>query len=252
MPVSTKPPQPRTGYAHPGCYARVLEDCDQKLSREHFISKKLLDRLTPLTVEGASWAIERRPITSKALAAKVLCTRHNNALSGLDDKITDFYDAMMLWHRGERVGDCTFEGEDLERWAIKAMLGFMTSGNARGPGGGQMIARSVPEGYVRVLFGDEELREGCGLYLIDQWIPPGRPPAGVSLTIVTAEGGNDRDVAGIAASIANIPFVVTVAAATRTLQGYRPREIQLVGSGRLVLSWPTSYRGGGVFILERD
>jgi hypothetical protein len=251
MPVTTKPPGPRTGYGNPGCYARGLEDCDRKLSREHFISKKLLERMVPLTVEGLAWSIERRQITPNSLAAKNLCVRHNNALSGLDDKITDFFDALVLWHRRQRFGEVAVEGEDLERWGIKALLGFATSGAALGPDGKKLLVRSAPDGYVRALFGEAELGEGCGLYLTDKRVPPDRIRRGVSLSIVTDTGEHTGQIVGLAAALADLPFVVTFAAGLPSLQCYRPRGIHLVGSGKLRLDWSSS-RGGGMFVAEHD
>lgn len=254
MPVETKPRGARTGYAHPNCYARALEDCDRKISREHFISKALLQRLEPLTIEGTPWAVEKRTTNPNALASNILCKRHNEALSRLDDKIVELYDALRSWHQDEEVGERFFDGEDIERWAIKAMLGFVTSGNARGPAaGGKLVARSVPDWYVRVLFGEEQLEDGCGLYLLDQWVPPEQRTGGVSLAVVTSEDGPYAGmIAGIATSIANVSFVVTATAQISSLTRYRPSEIQLGDKGALVLRWAGVNSGGGVYRLHGE
>ena len=74
MAVETEPKGPRTGHSHPGCYARALADCSDKISREHYVSEKLLglrmlkgDRLT-------DWS--RRPLTADQQAyAAVLDSR---------------------------------------------------------------------------------------------------------------------------------------------------------------------------------
>src|SRR5688572_9441951 len=83
----TDPGLPRTGNSHPGCYARTLRDCSEKLSREYWISQSILDLGDSMIVaRGLPWLKpgESRRISSKSLAARILCTRHNSALSSLD------------------------------------------------------------------------------------------------------------------------------------------------------------------------
>ena len=84
---------PRTGYANPGCYARASKDCDEPLTREHFITDDVLGAISAdvkvVVVEGAAWRdkTERRKTIGRAsLSRKMLCRRHNNALSPLDNR----------------------------------------------------------------------------------------------------------------------------------------------------------------------
>ena len=48
--VAARPPPlltgPRTGYANPGCYARRSNDCDDRLTREHFITDDVLEAIS--------------------------------------------------------------------------------------------------------------------------------------------------------------------------------------------------------------
>ena len=50
---------PRTGYANPDCYARASKDCDEELTREHFITDDVLGAISAdgkvVVVEGAAW-----------------------------------------------------------------------------------------------------------------------------------------------------------------------------------------------------
>jgi hypothetical protein len=49
---------PRTGYANSGCYARASKDCDEELTREHFITDDVLGAISAdgkvVVVEGAA------------------------------------------------------------------------------------------------------------------------------------------------------------------------------------------------------
>src|SRR5579872_5204962 len=40
--VSLPFPNSPTNYAHPKCYCRILNDCDTKISTEHFVSEGIL------------------------------------------------------------------------------------------------------------------------------------------------------------------------------------------------------------------
>ncbi|HEY0991815.1 MAG TPA: hypothetical protein VGD80_32415, partial [Kofleriaceae bacterium] len=162
--LNTKPPGKRTGYAHPKCYARTLNDCSQQITREHYISKKLLERLEDFEADGLAWLPEKKSLTAKALQSKVLCKRHNEALSPLDDNITNLYDMMRRWQDRKVVGDLVLDGEDLERWAIKVMFGLFASGSS------QLLdadsapvdrTTTLPRRYMRILFG-EKMPRGRG------------------------------------------------------------------------------------------
>src|SRR4051812_37277395 len=42
---SIEPPGPMTGFAHDGCYLRGTNNCSPDISREHYISANVLDRI---------------------------------------------------------------------------------------------------------------------------------------------------------------------------------------------------------------
>lgn len=133
------------------------------MSREHYVSKNLLERLgVGFTVKGVPWAADEKRVGIETLTARVLCRRHNNALSPLDSMIGTFYDLLRRAVHGHRVGEHEFDGEDLERWAVKLMLGIGVSGNVSYPGVGKVIAKAVPEEYLRIVFSEAEMPPGCG------------------------------------------------------------------------------------------
>jgi hypothetical protein len=77
------------------CYATVLDDCGGGMSREHYISRSLLEIFTGHTpiVTGFPWqrAGEQLRTTAANLATNVLCETHNNALSPLDERAGEFF-----------------------------------------------------------------------------------------------------------------------------------------------------------------
>lgn len=87
VPENFQPDPPATGYSHPGCYLRDSHDCGSTLSDEHYVSATALKAIDAvLGVSGLPWlkSGESKAISAERLVSRVLCTRHNNALSSLD------------------------------------------------------------------------------------------------------------------------------------------------------------------------
>jgi hypothetical protein len=171
MATSTKPSTSKTGLVSRGCYAAPLKDCDGgPLTREHYISKNLLLRFgNTFTVEGLSWSDSPRELTEKAMTAKVLCKRHNNMLDSLDCTIGRLHDLLFHAHQGGHIGTHDFDGEDLERWALKVLLSLGASGNLLVDG--QKERMEAPDLHLRLLFGEDEMPDGCGFYYIGGRVP---------------------------------------------------------------------------------
>jgi hypothetical protein len=71
------------------CYLSFLGNCSAKITKEHFVSRNILERITTdrLTFENAGHFFggkERGEIEINDFSAKVLCDIHNRALSILD------------------------------------------------------------------------------------------------------------------------------------------------------------------------
>lgn len=149
----------------PGCYAAPLNDCDGgPLTREHFISEKLLEQFgKSFIVEGTSWARAPTRVSPSTLASRILCERHNSGLSSLDATMVALYRVIRGAVEGRHVGTHQFDGENVERWAIKLMLGAIASGNLIGEAGCKM---AIPLQYLQVLFGREAMAEGSGFHYV--------------------------------------------------------------------------------------
>lgn len=151
-----------TGYSHPQCYAAPLRDCSKELSREHYVSRGLLEAMGqggPVTVSGFSWQRpgEQSQVGVGSLCAKILCARHNTALSELDEAGTSF--TVVL--RGAIVAGfgpggprrqvvASVCGDALERWMLKILYGVVAAG--QWDSGGQTTA-ALPHAWLAFLFG---------------------------------------------------------------------------------------------------
>jgi len=166
----TTPPGALTGYANPRCYARALRDCGTKTSGEHFISNSILglyDGAGELTVEGFPWLItgEQRRIQRATLTAKVLCTRHNSALSSLDSTAVRFFGFLIGKDEGTYQNILLINGKEIKRWMLKTLCGVVASGNVV-HNYGRIRGWEPPRQWLDILFDAKQIPEGCGLHYI--------------------------------------------------------------------------------------
>lgn len=168
----------RTRYAHPRCYARCLNDCSTRISREHAISASLLERLERtggVYVQGFPWQTqERQKLSVAALASNILCQQHNSDLSGLDAvglRLVDHleralvgFEERALVEPGARASGQDWvwlmNGHDLERWLLKTYCGLSVT-----------LARSrdlpavVDDRLVKILFAHFVMPRTGGLFV---------------------------------------------------------------------------------------
>lgn len=138
---------PRTGYCNPGCYARASNDCDEELTREHFISDDVLGSISwdgkVVVVEGAAWQDKtqrQKTIGRNSLSSRMLCRRHNNALSPLDKMAAEFFryslddhiDIFKYLGNDDRDsfprGFTMISGPYFELWMLKVIWGAIEAG----------------------------------------------------------------------------------------------------------------------------
>lgn len=137
---------PRTGYGNQSCYARSSSDCSRDVTREHWLSADLLKRIADhntVLVEGAAWmsgAETGRQIGVGSLSSKMLCGRHNAALSPLDVTAATFFEYFrddqldLATHMGTREFDRTFtmiNGPVLQLWLLKVIWGAIEARTVR-------------------------------------------------------------------------------------------------------------------------
>ena len=168
------PPLPATGHAHSGCYMSSTRDCSTKISREHYISEAILEEFPTLRIAGVPWHPDDKfvPYKPSSLTAKILCTRHNAAMSGLDAHALHSFRAFVEAPRyvttrltAGRAQHHLVSGDALQLWMLKVMAGLYFGGVAAHEG--QPLKKSVGidlEALTRALSG-EGLDSGAGLYV---------------------------------------------------------------------------------------
>jgi hypothetical protein len=167
---------PKTGFKNTRCYASELADCSDKMTREHFLSKGILENLTNdgiIRVSGFPWQSQGQltRVTPNNLTARVLCDRHNHALSSLDkvakrfiDGLHRVYDEFATTPNSKQDWAVLFNGHDVERWMVKLLCGAVYSGNVTR--NSQKVAGWIPSPLVlRILFGQMPFPKGWGMYL---------------------------------------------------------------------------------------
>ena len=171
-------PDPRTNNAVRGCYAAVTNDCAGKLTREHWLSESVINTTTGGTVppifSGFPWLNgQTKAIGVAALGSKVLCHRHNAALTKADDTAAivaislQRYQLELADHIDlDGDGFTLVSGPLFERWLLKLLWGGVAS---RSLGQQGVAAESLRKGIDEVrlleyLYRDGRLPDGWGFY----------------------------------------------------------------------------------------
>jgi hypothetical protein len=176
----------RTGTSVPGCYAAFMHDYRPPLSAEHWLSENILRAASgdgPVRLFGLSWSPDREvELFPRSVAHKVLCERHNHALSRLDATAGAAFAALRSYQRdldavtGPQGSEFLLvSGEELERWLLKLLWGVTTAKMIVSQG--QTVSRLRADIALNLfgdyLFRDGVLPEGWGFHAI------GRPDTSV-------------------------------------------------------------------------
>jgi hypothetical protein len=157
------------------CWASKLGLCDEKTSREHLVSEGLF--VDPIVrVEGFSWCRGNpKEIGLNSLTAKILCKKHNEALSPVDEvgiaafgafremrRVANEREKMRprVWH----VIHHSIDGLMLERWFLKTLINLSLNGDY--PIGGMCSKGSPTENLVKIAFGITPFPGRAGLYSV--------------------------------------------------------------------------------------
>jgi hypothetical protein len=167
-----------TPTVNPSCYLSPMCNCSAKLSKEHFVSRNILEKLTKDTLKfenaghffGGKNFVE---IGIDGFSSKVLCDNHNSALSLLDsvaglafERIEKLTKDMVTTHvKGFRLNSFHIaSGLDIERWMIKVFCGLVAAGKIRGKSGRVIELNSLPRALFEALIGLTTLEAPLGLY----------------------------------------------------------------------------------------
>jgi hypothetical protein len=122
-----------------------------------------------LGLVGMPWqaAGTEKSLPPAALASKILCGRHNQALSPLDAEAGRLFRTIGAFDKGFNEKPATdamamFSGEDIERWMLKTVCGIVAS---RHVAGGRIVRNGiVSAAWVDVLFGKRPWQTPLGMY----------------------------------------------------------------------------------------
>ncbi len=122
------------------CYMKELNSCVGPISGEHLISVSVIEILQGdggFSISGVPWleAGEEKIMAPKSLRANCLCTKHNSALSPIDDAARYFFLSLKTYLESDTAAPrhALVSGHDLERWLLKTAKALAVSGNlARG------------------------------------------------------------------------------------------------------------------------
>ena len=170
---SLRPPDGPTGYAHPNCYLRTSQDCSEQISREHYVSRSVLKKLGQIVkISGVHWLGGGKSLETSIgnLTAKILCKRHNEALSPLDHEAGIFFEVvanvLLDLHRKTLSRKPIFHlvsGDSLELWMLKIACGHYFGIGAKD---GVRLDQEFEIDLTKVekVFFEREWDSRCGLY----------------------------------------------------------------------------------------
>ena len=154
------------------CWARVLQECNDVQSREHYLSRAIIGSGN-VTISGLPFLHGKaRAIPGERLVAKILCKRHNELLSPLDAAAGHFFQVLkafkkrgiMRAHGAKKPGGIDMyevAATLVERWMLKTVINVMFERRIDPD-----IAWYPPETWVRCAFALRPFPEWCGLYLL--------------------------------------------------------------------------------------
>lgn len=129
------------------------------------------------TISNASWLSagqSSKPLPAGALGSKVLCQRHNGALSELDSCAKVFFvellEALSESSRRSSKRRVSLDGDRLELWVLKACCGAFASGNlleSRSP-----VVKEPPLRWLNILFSGAAWESGAGLHIREVSMTP--------------------------------------------------------------------------------
>ena len=125
-----------TGTVVNRCYMKELGSCVGPISGEHLVSEaviKVLQGSAGFSISGVPWLEEgeERILAPKNLRANCLCTRHNSALSAIDEAAQYFFMSLKTYLEQDvgKPRHALISGHDMEIWLLKTAKALAVSCN---------------------------------------------------------------------------------------------------------------------------
>ncbi len=269
---SLMPQYPLTGYAHPGCYLRHTNNCSKRLNREHYISKAVLEITKTFGLRGLPWQDPNEEVFNygmESLASRILCERHNSALSPLDAMAARTY-RILMQIRDELARPTQYDrgrwfiasGEALELWTIKTLCGMFHAKVASTQGRRRLIEdHEINVNTFQRAIERNQLPENCGMWMRSRI---GEVQGYFEFAPLTFASNQERRVIGIRSKVFLIdfdtiidPIGVGLVDQTRKQQIFRPWLLKFSNkwrTHRLLLTWPGNMHNVGIlrYYIETD
>jgi hypothetical protein len=196
-----------------------MSNCSAKLTKEHFISRNILKKITngKMKIENAGFFFGGKSVVEIGIdgfSSKVLCENHNSALSPLDtaaglafERIEELTKDIISTHvKGYRLNSFhVASGIDIERWMIKVFCGLVAAGKIRSRSGRVVQLSSLPRSLLDALMGSMMLNPPLGLYMHS--FAGQIRKTGFSFATVQLTDGSD-EVGGLLLSLGFMNFVL--------------------------------------------
>jgi hypothetical protein len=195
-----------------------MSNCSSKITKEHFISRNILEKLTrdTLKFENAGHFFRGKShveIGIDGFASKVLCDKHNSVLSPLDSaagaafqRIEELTKDLILADKGYTLNSFhVVSGIDMERWMIKVFCGLVAAGKIRSTSGRIEQLNSLPSELLEALMGATLLQPPLGLYM-HTFVGQIRK-SGLSFATIMLSDGSDQ-VGGLILSLGLVNLVL--------------------------------------------
>lgn len=251
--------------AHPKCYAAAYGGCSERITREHYFTRGVLNLIGDLEVRGLPGSPVEQPrrLGIKALTAKVLCEVHNSHLSRLDVVGTHLFETFKQTGAGLPADPSfhLFNGLDVERWLLKVLLGFSASGAAPDEGRRVRLSERPDPSLLAALYEGRPLGRGHGLYFVEP--PHGRLiPGKLGFNLLFERvGEREAKVVGVQADLNGFTFALLL---RRPANGgrpqfnqvwYRPRQVWLRRQDETLakvveFTWPAASQGQVLQLIE--
>jgi hypothetical protein len=243
---------------------RSTGDCSKNISREHYVSRGLINR-PGLKIRGLPWQTDLvQHASADALTSKILCLRHNNALSPLDQEAQRAFLAIeTAQSHATKVSlarkrfSAILSGDALELWALKTIIGLQATG-MHFPAG-SLSLQDFPVPLVKIA---EALNTGQAAGLVRLEIPQmaeaHEPSIGRSavttLMVVDEEAGRMTAVLIRLQGLGLMFHLADEEGAFDCAADLRPHAVDLIGphrSSRLYFGWPNPAPGRVVSLRIR-
>jgi hypothetical protein len=142
----------------PICWAEPIGGCSKEWSREHIVSESTLAG-PEITIRGFPFLQGKsRTLPKSQFKSNILCRKHNNELSPVDEAGTNAFDTLGDLARGKQPRRKKIDGSLFERWLLKTLVNMEIMAT--------QFETMPPLELVERAFGKNRFPDGAGLFFM--------------------------------------------------------------------------------------